>query len=183
VLQEVGELDPQRPILGFLHGRASSTEGSFGELWRIGELSIERLLKRYGDQLLTFQHRTLTENPTTNALDLFGEFDEDRGADGRDRPLRLHLVSHSRGEHVGALLCRSGVVNRAPIDNDDAALFAASVYERERETLGELGVRLRSVPLHVERFARVACPARGTTLADGRLDRCLSGIVNVMQSY
>ena len=46
----------------------------------------------------------------------------------------------------------------------------------------QLGQLLQQKQLVIERFVRVGCPARGTTLASGRLDRYLSIILNVVQA-
>ena len=56
----------------------------------------------------------------------------------------------------------------APLDNDDAQARDAA-YEADRQRLLELVALMGQKQLRVTRFARVACPARGTTLASGRL--------------
>ena len=43
----------------------------------------------------------------------------------------------------------------------------------------ELSAALQKADLRVTKFVRVACPARGTTLADRRLDRYVSVLVNL----
>ncbi len=48
--------------------------------------------------------------------------------------------------------------------------------------LEQLGHLLQQKELVIERFVRVGCPARGTTLASGRLDRYLSILLNVVQA-
>ena len=94
------------PWLVFLHGTASSTEGSFGGLWEGGaNARMLPLLAHYPKRVLAFQHRTLSHNPIQNALELAQQFP--KGA-------RLHVVSHSRGGLVGELLCRSMMEGRFP---------------------------------------------------------------------
>jgi hypothetical protein len=81
-------LDPQRPTVVFIHGTASSTEGSFGGLWQgDGRGRINQLLDSYQGQVLARQHRTLTESPLENALELVWAL---------PKSALLHLVSHSR---------------------------------------------------------------------------------------
>ncbi|HWS12224.1 MAG TPA: hypothetical protein VN279_05475, partial [Rhodocyclaceae bacterium] len=179
------------PILVFLHGTASSCKGSFGKLWaddnREGRAARQRLRARYGDRVFAFEHRSFTESPIANALDLARLLPQ--GAE-------LHLVSHSRGGLVGESLCLGGCRNldaALPAEQLDA-LFSAdrtialqlglspldeealqardAAYAQDRERLSQL-VR-EAAKLKVARFVRVACPARGTTLASGRLDRWLS---------
>ena len=83
---------------------------------------------------------------------------------------------------IGELLCRSGRKNSKELfDDDDLTLCAP--HEQglpEDQTLRELSKRLKSKNIRVERFVRIACPARGTTLVSGRLDRWLEIIVNVL---
>ena len=54
----------------------------------------------------------------------------------------------------------------------EAARHAA--YQVDRANLAALLAELKAKQFRVSRFVRVACPARGTTLASGRLDRWLS---------
>jgi hypothetical protein len=182
------------PILLFLHGTASSCAGSFGKLWapdnREGKVARERFQARYGERAFAFEHRSLTESPVSNALALVRRLP--KGA-------QLHLVSHSRGGLVGELLCLGqceGVatlcstrpphptVRRRPHDRRAARPAAAvaeganpkardHAYDADRAALAEAH-RARSSEVRVTRFVRAACPARGTTLASGRLDRWLS---------
>ncbi len=181
------------PLLVFLHGTASSTEGSFGKLWDAangeGARLREALLPVYGDRAFALEHRTLTESPIDNALALAR-----RLPDGAD----LHLVSHSRGGLVGEVLALSGCADLAATLTAEQVktLFAAdrtlapqlglrplgeaemrardAAYDADRQRLLELIEVFAKKRLTISRFVRVACPARGTTLASGRLDRWLS---------
>lgn len=161
------------PVLLFLHGTASSTEGSFGGLWERPQLPVLKALNDYyRGNLFAYQHRTLSQSPVENALELVRLLP--KGA-------RLHLVSHSRGGLIGELLCRSALTEgRVPFDDEDLARFAQPERTRDHAALQELGQLLKSKGLRVERFVRVACPARGTTLASKRLDRYLSIILNAL---
>jgi CHAT domain-containing protein len=181
------------PLLVFLHGTASSTEGSFGKLWEPGSIEGARLRQKlapsYGDRVFALEHRSLTESPIDNALALVKRLPT--GAE-------LHLVSHSRGGLVGEVLALSDCPNLAEVLTSDRIqqLFAAdrslapqlglsplsdaeaqardADYSADRQRLLELVALLAQKQLRITRFARVACPARGTTLASGRLDRWLS---------
>src|SRR5580765_392081 len=55
------KLTGQRPTLVFLHGTGSSTEGSFGELWKSPGARIGDIVNLYGENILALQHRTLTQ--------------------------------------------------------------------------------------------------------------------------
>ena len=191
----------QGPILVLIHGTMSSAAGTFGKLWlatnQEGAAARNRLQARYGDRVFAFEHYTLTESPITNALALVDELGRRLG--GR---AEVHLLTHSRGGLVGELLCLSGIaaldaalpadqlqtlfdsdrtiapqLGLSPLDTAAAAAHSAS-YAADRAALGKLIALLKDPAqggkIVITRFVRAACPARGTTLASGRLDRWLS---------
>ncbi|MBN1453645.1 MAG: CHAT domain-containing protein [Anaerolineales bacterium] len=154
-------------ILLFIHGTFSSTTNGFGSLrqetWKL-------LQQEYGDQIFGYDHYTLSQSPIENALDLVKQLPANA---------KLHLVTHSRGGLIGELLCRSGRKDsESPFDDDDQKLFADN--KGIADDLAELSTLLRTKKISVERFVRVACPVRGTSLASKRLDRWLEVIVNVI---
>lgn len=184
------EVNSSRPILLFMHGTASSTQGSFSELWEpsnsIDDTVWEDLQEYYQNNIFALEHRTLTHSPIDNAVDLLEKL---------PTGCRLHLVSHSRGGLVGELLCRGRFNNaREPFTDQDIALFDSDGfsgfsglfaetekdYRHHRRQLRKLNSLLLEKQPVIERFVRVACPARGTTLASGKLDIYLSGILNVI---
>ncbi len=165
------------PSLIFLHGTASSTEGSFKHLWE-NDSYRKQLVDTYGPRLYAFEHRSLTESPIANALQLVKLLP--KGA-------RLHLVSHSRGGMVGELLARANRIDLEPFTEDEIQRFADYAgrlgrkdFEQDVDRLHQLNRELIKRAVHVERFVRVACPARGTTLASGRLDRWASVMLNLL---
>jgi pimeloyl-ACP methyl ester carboxylesterase len=180
-----------KPILVFLHGTASSTKGSFGALWDSPDASVTRneLSKIYENRVYALQHRSLTESPIANALAVLKQIK--MGSD-------IHLVSHSRGGMIGELMCLSGCENLAqtvtesmieelfktdrtiaeqiglsPLDVE-ARNRRDQAYQEDKDRLKELIALIIERKIKVSRFVRVACPARGTTLASGRLDRWFS---------
>ncbi len=178
---KVPDCSTNGPILVFLHGTMSSCEGSFKGLWdeknRAGAEVRAQLERRYV-AAFAWEHRTLTESPIENALAL---------AEMLPPKARLHLVSHSRGGLVGDLLCLGQRENGAdaPSRAQLRELFeqasrtgrSGSLDDTRRmqaERFARLIEILEGKQVTVERFVRVACPARGTTLASGRLDRWLS---------
>ena len=188
------------PILVFIHGTASSTISGYGKLWDPRNADAQKLrdslATTYGDRVFAFEHRTLTESPIQNAMALLERLPV--GAD-------VHLVSHSRGGLVGELLCLSGCAKLAEVltPSQIEAFFAVdrsiapqmglaplsaneakarnAAYAADRDLLGKFVTLLGKKKIRVSRFARVACPARGTTLASGRLDRWLS-VVDYLSS-
>jgi CHAT domain len=162
--------------LVLLHGTASNTSGSFKALSLASgqtELSIvrnttpewRRLREQYKDRILAFEHRTLSQSPVENAIELASLLPD--GA-------TLHLVSHSRGGLVGELLCLN-----QPLTDRELKPFADRDRKAEAERLKEFADLVVKKNFQIERFVRVACPARGTVLASGRLDLYLSVILNL----
>ncbi len=173
------------PILLFLHGTMSSFAGSFMGLWDLkngaGAEARAQLARRYG-HAHAWEHYTLTESPIENALALAKKL-----AETHPQGARLHLVSHSRGGLVGDLLClgqrEDGAEHLSLTRIREIFELAAKTgksgkqdesHKVQAKQLCELIEILEKKKFTVERFVRVACPARGTTLASGKLDRWLS---------
>lgn len=171
-------LNSKEPHLLFLHGTASSSVGSFGQLGvlhsfdQLGLMNTpewEALRRFYQDRILAYEHRTLSQSPLQNAIEVASALPENA---------KLHLVSHSRGGLVGELLCLGQVKQLDP--NRLAEPFKAVGRDEDVKLLQELLRILLAKRFQVQRFVRVACPARGTTLASKRLDLYLSGLLNLM---
>ena len=182
----------QDPLLLFIHGTFSSTAGSFGELF--GNAATWRELQRaYPGRIYGYDHRTVSESPIENLMDL---------VDKLPRGATLHLISHSRGGLLGDLLSLGAAAGN-PITTDEldrfetaqrqslkargedsaTALNDAAIRQLanvQRQSLEELGIKLATKGLTINRFVRVASPSRGTTLASGRLDRWLSVVSHLL---
>lgn len=179
------------PWLLLLHGTMSSTEGSFGGLWSEGSAYLSRLRGFYQDRIIALEHCTLTESPIENVLSALGPL---------PRGIQLHMLSHSRGGLVGELLCR-GSRRVDPILPEEQMLFEQELEAtrggfqdlgdkvidlirdyrvQEVKRVKEVNRLLRDKQISVDRFVRVACPARGTTLASGKLGRWANRVFNVV---
>ena len=196
---DAAEIPTDRPILVLLHGTGSTTQGSFSLLEEpvegMDSSAWQRLHRQYGGHTYALQHRSLSESPVENALTLVRNLP--KGAE-------LHLLSYSRGGLIGELLARAGRVKSkdgiaTPFDETDLRFFLDATVEtsghasdddiadfreiraQEADRLRELSHLLVEKHISVTRFVRVACPAKGTTLASERLDRFLSVILNVLQ--
>lgn len=182
-----------RPALVFIHGTGSHTLGGFGAL--PGSKAWADLQRQFGEHIYGFEHRTFSESPVDNALQLLAVLP--RGA-------RLHLVTHSRGGLVGDLLCldtapgnsqaldsliadfrRRPRPDEAPREQADPALARQreTWAAEERKKLGKLVGLLRTKDVRVERYVRVACPARGTSLLTDNLDIFLSGLFTLVRKF
>jgi hypothetical protein len=147
-----------KDLLVLLHGTFSETAGTFGKLWEQHAAGVAALFDNFGDRVYGFDHATLGESPLANALRLARVLPDDTV---------LHLLSHSRGGLVAETLARACA-------REPAAEELALLNDSERSALGELRDVVRSKRVSVARVVRVACPARGTTLAGKRLDAYLS---------
>ena len=154
----------ENPYLVLIHGTFSTTQGSFGDLFKSPDWF--ELREKYEDRIVALEHHTVSENPAHNALQIASAFQGNSTID---------LLSHSRGGLVGDLLCRY------PFDESDIDQFFANVqYKHVRDTLHQLRQQLSSHSLTVRRFARVAAPVAGTLLASERLDCYLNVILTLL---
>jgi len=174
-----------KPVLVLLHGTASSTVGSFSGLWTDAHRDtwLEQIERLYDGRVYALEHRTLSESPIRNACELLARLPSEQP---------LHLLSHSRGGLVGELVCRGRVEGRAaPITEAEMELYFTAYPGDDADTreareaiageLKELNALLAGKRPRVERFVRVGCPSRGTTLAAGRLDVYLNLVLSGVQ--
>ncbi|MEJ8846843.1 CHAT domain-containing protein [Variovorax rhizosphaerae] len=175
----------KKPLLVFVHGTASSTLGSFGDLRSTGQDVWAALEARFGQRIYAFEHKTLSESPITNALQLVRALP--KGA-------HVNLVSHSRGGLVADLLCltdfdklidryRFGFEGIGDPDEDATQRVIKELdtaHAEHRADLQLLAKELREKQLVIQRYVRTASPAHGTLLASGNFDLFLSGILTLI---
>ncbi len=169
------------PLLLFIHGTASCTSGSFGDLRGAaagGDWSALR--RRFGDRIFGFEHRTFSESPIDNALQL---------AETLPAGARLSLVTHSRGGLVGDLLCLGDLddalidaYRHAPLEEETPlqARLREAVSAADQAKLRRLRELLSDKAFRIERYVRVACPAAGTRLLSDDLDLFLSTLLSLV---
>lgn len=177
-LAKPGTIPTDRPILLFIHGTGSSTVGSFSGLAEGAQRAQwDELVRAYDGHVYALEHRTLSVGPLQNAIELIEALPE--GA-------HLHIVSHSRGGLVGEIVARGSIAQPQAFDATDTGILdkdekqsgrSRAADKKALERLNDLFARKRP---SVEKFIRVACPARGTTLASGRLDRYFSIVLNIL---
>ena len=171
------------PVLLFIHGTASNTQGSFGAFSTDDASSDWQTLKGYfKEHIYAFEHRTMSLSPIENALSL---------ARVLPKRARLHIVSHSRGGQVADLLCLRDVAPERLGSYSRSGRDLASGDESDREQLNQadhieraplnkLIAVLREKQFDVKRLIRVASPSRGTLLASENLDQFLSILTNLI---
>ncbi|WP_374475164.1 CHAT domain-containing protein [Zoogloea sp.] len=176
-----------KPGLIFIHGTGSHTLGSFGQL--PGSQIWSKLDSQFEGRLFGFEHHTFSESPIDNALAL---------ARALPKQAQFSIVSHSRGGLVGDLLCidtsidhtetlNALILDYRPAPRKDDALESAlesgqdGFIKQEQAKLGELVKLLRAKRFKIDRYVRVACPARGTALLSDNLEVFLSGLLSLIR--
>lgn len=207
-LEPLGEIAPtDAPWLLFIHGTISSFDGGFGE---IPEAEWKKLHTQYNGQLLAFNHRTITESPVRNALDLLTALSPvikaklEVETDMAKVPLQLDLITHSRGGLVGDVLARCDARisknDRGYSDNDVRQIQAdfedddqgrlnilyqedyASTSKHLSSEMQEINTLVRSKSsFEIRRIVRVASPSAGTELLSRRLDHYLNAAFNLIK--
>lgn len=173
------------PLLIFIHGTGSNTLGSFGDLRSENQaITWDALTRAFNKQVYGFEHRTLSESPLENALQL---------AKALPKGARFSLVTHSRGGLVGDLLCLNDFdpnlikhYQRRPAETDgkleteEQRRIRELVVAEEQQQLTALRTLLLEKQFKIERYIRVACPAGGTTLMADNIDLCLSSLLSLL---
>jgi CHAT domain-containing protein len=156
----------------FIHGTASSTNGSFGQIKDDSNL-WQSLQKIYGKNILAFQHRSLTKSPLQNVLDL---------VEALPNNADLHLVTHSRGGIAGDILNRFCTQANYGIGFSGTELDYLQKHDRTEDIriIRAIEKIVSRKKITVSKFVRVACPASGTTLASSRLDFIFNMIFNLI---
>lgn len=154
---------PDAPLLVLLHGTFSNTQGTFGKLWQHHPQRVRELFGHYGGRVYALDHPTLGASPIDNARMLARALPD--GA-------RVHLLTHSRGGLVAEVLAR--VCARPDLDPASLGVFKGAAHRAQLDALKALAAELRGRDIRIQRVLRVACPARGTLLASGRLDAYVS---------
>jgi len=184
--EDTPQADPARnAMLVFVHGTGSSTLGSFGEL-RSGDRDLWGALEaRFPGGIYGFEHRTLSESPIQNAIQLVGAL---------PRGVHVSLASHSRGGLVADLLCLGdfdalidhyqyafpGTGDPDPQESARVLAELKDAHGQQREQLRALAKLMRERQIVVQRYVRAASPANGTLLASGNFDVFLSGLLTLI---
>lgn len=170
LLSEPPPGSPDDPYLLLVHGTFSHTEGAFAALRGTDEWS--QLARRYDERMLALEHPTLSLTPAENVRAV---------AELLPEGTPLHVVTHSRGGLVGDVLSLAATGTK-PIDLSPYTSVGFEVGDHPDLTaLPQLRELLQDRHVRVTRFARVASPARGTTLASRRLDRYATYLFNALR--
>lgn len=161
-----------KPYLLFIHGTNSDTIGAFNGL--IKNDTFKKLHDLYGDRILAFQHRTLTESPLKNTCDLAALLPDE---------CTLHIVSHSRGGLIGDILSNYGLENKNKskgFSKEQINLLKKEGRSEDLNAIKKLDTLFKDKKIKIEKFIRVASPSAGTILASNRMDHILNVFFNLI---
>jgi len=170
----VKKLTSKSPILLLLHGTASNTQGSFGGFISDGVISNAwgKLQKNYKNQIVAYEHKTLSKSPLQNALELLEVLPNNA---------EIHLITHSRGGLIGEILSRNLTDRSQAFSELDIKVFEdLGNRESDIDSIQKINQLFESKNIKVTKFVRVACPTSGTTLASKRLDHYFTIILNLL---
>ncbi|UZD23296.1 CHAT domain-containing protein [Algoriphagus halophytocola] len=173
------KLKTDAPYLLLLHGTASSTQNSFGDLKKSREWldlfnAQSPTFKFKKENILAFQHRSLTASPLENILDLVKSL---------PKGIELHLLSQSRGGLLAELLARCCADSEdlsVGFDDAEIALLLKSERDKDLSVIKEISEVIKGREIKVTSMVRVAGPANGTTLASKRLNIYLNVTFNLI---
>lgn len=161
-----------KPFLLFIHGTNSDTAGAFSALQ--SSLAWKSACATYGKNIIAFEHRTLTQSPLQNTLDLIKVL-----PDGAE----LHIISHSRGGLIGDILCRytrDANGKLAGFSGANQELLDKEGRTQDTDCIKAINDVYSKKKISVNKFIRVACPAAGTKLASNRMDQLLNILYNTL---
>lgn len=158
-----------KPFLLLIHGTNSNTDGAFGALIDNRQFGLWNfIVATYAENILTYDHKTFTQSPLQNALELLQLL---------PAKCTVHLITHSRGGLVGDIIarCSAGNSNIGFSDVEMELFPDNSVSKKCMAAINELA---RKKNITVQKFIRVASPSMGTSLLSDRLDHYLNTILN-----
>ncbi len=158
-----------KPFLLFIHGTNSNTEGAFGALLDNRQFGLWNFItSTYGENILTYDHKTFTQSPLQNVADLLQLLPNN---------CTLHLITHSRGGLVGDVLARCSATNtNIGFSEIEMGLFTDG--SDSKKYMANINMLAKKKNIIVQKFIRVASPSMGTSLLSDRIDHYLNTILN-----
>ena len=158
-----------KPFLLFIHGTNSNTEGAFGALLDNRQFGLWNFItSTYGENILTYDHKTFTQSPLQNVADLLQLLPNN---------CTLHLITHSRGGLVGDVLARCSATNtNVGFSEIEMGLFTDG--SDSKKYMVNINLLAKKKNIIVQKFIRVASPSMGTSLLSDRIDHYLNTILN-----
>lgn len=157
-----------KKMLLFIHGTASSTTGAFDAL-KESDVWMD-IQSHYQNNIIAFEHRTLTVGPFENVEELISLLPADTVFD---------VITHSRGGIVGELLMRFSE-DADGFMEQSIKLLRNEGRENEVAIIKSVSEKIGKAKIKIDRFVRVACTAAGTSLLAERTDIFLNTLINLL---
>ncbi len=158
-----------RPYLLFIHGTNSSNFGAFKDL--LFNDAYKKLYDKYEGRVIAFEHKTLSESPLKNIVDLLNQL---------PAQISVDVISHSRGGIVADLLARCSDGDR-PFNDEELRIIKGN---DDLQGLYDEVVLVNNAAagknILVNKMVRVACPSAGTVLIGKRLDNYVNVFCNLV---
>ena len=165
-----------------IHGTLSTSIDAFGQLQESDTWST--LLKKYKNNVMAFDHYTLSQSPLKNALDFLEACPE---------KCSLDIMSHSRGGLVADILAKCDYNNNenqeVGFSKNEQDIFLKKKEKATAEEKGQLQEydliqKINTLALKkqitVNKIVRVAAPANGTTILSQRADHFFNLLLNTI---
>ena len=160
----------QKPILLLLHGTLSSSIDAFSNL--NDSDTWQKIQKKYGNNILAFDHYTLSKSPIENALNFLENCPEN---------CTLDIISHSRGGLIADILAKCDYKNHEH-QNLGFSENELKIFQKEDKASYNLMLAINRLALkkriYVNKVVRIAAPSSGTTILSRRTDHFFNLLLN-----
>ena len=168
--------------LVLIHGTLSTSVDAFGQLQESDAWS--KLRGKYKNNVMAFDHYTLSESPLKNALDFLEACPE---------KCSLDIMSHSRGGLVADILAKCDYNNNENhevgfskneqdifLKKKEKAVAAGENGLQEYDLIQEINKLALKKQITIGKIVRVAAPASGTTILSQRVDHFFNLLLNTI---
>lgn len=165
-----------------IHGTISSSVDAFGQMQE-GD-TWTTLRTQYKNNVIAFDHYTLSESPLKNALDFLKVCPEN---------CSLDIMSHSRGGLIADILAKCDYNNNENqevgfskneqdifLKKKEKAIAEGKEELQEYDLIQEINELALKKKITVQKIVRVAAPANGTTILSERVDHFFNLLLNTI---
>lgn len=172
----------QNHYLLLIHGTISSSIDAFSQL--NDSDAWEKIMNTYDDNVMAFDHYTLTKSPLQNALEFLEACPE---------KCSLDIMSHSRGGLIADVLAKcdykNNEIQEVGFSKNEQDIFlkkkqkakaAGSKEIQEYDIIQSINELALEKQITVGKIVRVAAPANGTTILSQRVDHFFNLLLNTI---
>ncbi len=164
-----GQIAPGHYLL-LLHGTLSTTVDAFGDLNQNND-AWRKIMGKYGNNVISLEHYTLSESPLKNALDFL---------EGCPKDCTIDILSHSRGGLVADILAKCDFRNDVVGFSNNELRILKSKDKSLYKLMLAINKAAQRRHIKIDRVVRVASPASGTTILSRRVDHFFNLLLNAV---